>query len=66
VANTREIRKRRHPPVVRPRDLVGALLGTPTAMAWAGLTAAGLDHRLVVETLQVVMTPGGVRTGWWE
>lgn len=48
-------------PAVRPRDLVVALLGTPHAMAWAGLTAAGLDHRLVVETLQAGMAPAGVR-----
>lgn len=47
-------------PTVRPGDLVAALLGTPHAMAWAGLTAAGLDHRLVVETLQAAMAPGGV------
>ena len=49
-------------PAVRPGDLVAALLGTPHAMAWAGLTAAGLDHRLVVETLQAAMAPAGVRT----
>jgi len=49
-------------PTVRPSDLVAALLGTPHAMAWAGLTAAGLDHRLVVETLQTAMAPGGART----
>jgi len=49
-------------PAVRPSDLVAALMGTPHAMAWAGLTAAGLDHRLVVETLQAAMAPTGART----
>ena len=48
-------------PAVRPGDLVAALLGTPHAMAWAGLTAAGLDHRLVVETLRAAMASAGAK-----
>ncbi len=51
-----------HAPAIRPGDLVAALLGTPHAMAWAGLTAAGLDHRLVVETLRAAMAPAGAKT----
>ena len=47
---------------VRPSDLVAALLGAPRAMAWAGLTVAGLDHGLVVETRRAAMTPEGERT----
>ena len=48
-------------PAVRPGDLVAALLGTPHAMAWEGLTAAGLDHRLVVETLRAAMASAGAK-----
>jgi Response regulator containing CheY-like receiver, AAA-type ATPase, and DNA-binding domains len=48
-------------PTVRSLDLVAALLGTPQAMAWAGLTSAGLDHRLVVETMRDAMAPGSVK-----
>jgi len=47
---------------VRPSDLVTALLGAPRAMAWAGLTVAGLDHGLAVETRRAAMAPEGEGT----
>lgn len=47
---------------VRPCDLVAALMGAPQAMAWAGLTAAGLDYGLVAETRQAAVAPGSGRT----
>jgi len=31
-------------------------------MAWAGLTVAGLDHGLAVETRRAAMTPEGDET----
>jgi hypothetical protein len=47
---------------VRPSDLVAALLGAPQAMAWAGLTVAGLDHGLAVETRRAMVAPEGEAT----
>jgi len=47
---------------VRPSDLVAALVGAPRAMAWAGLTVAGLDHGLAVETRRAMMAPEGEGT----
>ncbi len=47
---------------VRPCDLVAALTGAPQAMAWAGLTATGLDYGLVAETRHRAVAPRGQRS----
>lgn len=50
-------------PFPRPVDLVVALLGTPQAMAWAGLAAAGLDPRLVAGVRDAAARGAGVAAG---
>ena len=53
---------------IRPCDLVAALMGAPQAMAWAGLTAAGLDYGLVAETRLRAVAAFAVEAirRWWR